>query len=150
MITQHINYSTAILSADKGVLCALLDYNPQSGSRDKQKPFKYDPKTLGELKKGDIVVVPTEDGHRCGFTTCKVVEPNHMLDPDYEKDVTWIVEKVDTEAYKTVVANEEAIIRVFKEARAATKQREMAQFWGIGEQQIAALPDLSTPIKNEE
>jgi hypothetical protein len=145
-----INYSTLVLSIDSDVQVALVDYNPQPGSRDAQKPFKYKVSEVGELKKGDIVTVPTSSDHRCGYTTCKVVKPVEALDPDYEKDVNWIVHKVDTEMHKRILHNENLIIDSVKAARREAQQNAVQQALGLSPETVSRLPLLTAPIVEEE
>lgn len=75
------------------------------------------------IKKGDIVVVPTDT--RFGFTTFKIVDDECEPDFDSSVEYKWIAGTVDLAGYKAILETEAKAIKLMNEAEKLAKRREV-------------------------
>lgn len=82
-------------------------------------------KTLDEtLKKDDLIVVPTSTRHK--MTVFKITEVDIDIDMDANAKVEWVVCKVDQDAYKTILEQEDQAIQKIKSAEMRKKRTDLA------------------------
>lgn len=115
--TTGMNYSTAIFLINNNVRAVRGTYQ-QDGSTAVFKTL--DP----TIKKDDLVVVPTSTRHL--MTVFKVTEVDVDVDMDSNVPMEWVVDKVDTEAYKALKADEDAAISKIKSAELRKKRTDLA------------------------
>lgn len=89
-------------------------------------PKRYLFKTMIEdLAVGDYVVVET--GTRHGMTVCKVTEIDLDVDFDDGQPLKWVIQRVDSEGFKAIVAAEQEAIAAAKRAELKRKRNELRQ-----------------------
>jgi hypothetical protein len=110
-----MNYSTAVMLINANIRAV-------RGQYDDGHPAEIF-KTLDQsLKKDDIVVV--ESGTRWKYTTVKLVDVDNVtVDFDSDKQMKWVVQKVDTPTHDALKAMEDKAIDVIK-AGELRKRRE--------------------------
>lgn len=110
-----MNYSTAVMLINANIRAVRGQYE-ESGPGE---IFKTLDQTLA---KGDIVVV--ESGTRWKYTTVKITEVDNVgVDFDSDKQMKWVVQKVDIPSHLAVKAMEDSAIEVLK-AGELRKRRE--------------------------
>lgn len=122
-----MNYSAAIFLINKNVRAVKCRYLP-----DDHNPTTRDPnnasifKTLDQsVKPDDFVVVPTTTRH--GMTVVKVTEVDVMPDLDaVGTDYKWIVQRVDSDAYDSLLKKEADAIAKIRSAEMRRKREDMA------------------------
>lgn len=145
-----MNLSTAIFLVNKAVRPVRVSYDPDiKAHNNPDKLFK----TLDEsLKKGDMVVVPTNTRH--GMTVCKVEEIDFRVNFDTHTQYDWIIGRVDVPAYESIIAQEKQVIDRIGKAEENRKRAELAAALGLAEINLtdldiinstAALPAPPTP-----
>lgn len=116
-----MNYSSAILLADPSVRAVKGCYDPEAPSSSKRN---YIFKTLDKsLKVGDLVVVPTETRH--GFTVFKLEQVDVLIDPSSDVELKWVVGRVDLDAYRHTMAEEDRVIQRLRAAEHRKLREEM-------------------------
>lgn len=152
-----MNYSAAIILIDKSVRLVSVSYdagNAPAGKPGTTLPFAAFKTKDATLKKGDLVVVPTETRH--GFTVGKVEEVD--ISPDFDTPAPhnaaygtpnsfygWIAGRVDKDEYDRVVKVEEDAIDTIRKADADAKRDEMAARLAKSSPGLAALMNAPQP-----
>lgn len=130
-----MNYSKAVFLINNKVRAVRGTYETSGAVAD----FKtLDP----SIAKDDLVVVPT--GTRHGFTVFKITEVDIDLDMDSPTKIEWVVCKVDQEAYKTLLSQEETAITKIKSAEMRKKREDLASaLFKDSMEEMKALPIAS-------
>lgn len=117
-----MNLSTAVfLLKNSAARAVLVTYEPDTTSR-KQDRVMY--KTFdASIKKGDMVVVPTDTRHN--LTVCQVDAVDVDVDFDSNTQVAWIVGKIDMADVNSIKAQEDNIINIIKAAEKNKKKLEL-------------------------
>lgn len=96
-------------------------------------------KTLdASIKKDDLVVVPTTT--RYNMTVCKVIDTDVDVDYDSPEEILWVVQKVDQESYKTILAQEQVAIQVIRTSETKRKRADLAKVFLANNEELASLP----------
>lgn len=118
-----MNYSTAILVMNTDARCVKVIYEPDTEhTKQTREMFKTFDKTL---KVDDFVVVPT--GTRFNLTVCKIVAVDVDDWMDTNKELGWVVGRVDMADANKVKAWEATAIEGLKDAEKRKRRREMQQ-----------------------
>jgi len=132
------NYSTAVMLFNDSIRVVHTTYYPEKdpitgvplthhngvGRIEKNDRVMY--KTLDpSIKTGDLVVVPTKTRH--GFTVVRVVDTEVEVDFDSDVEVQWIVNRVDTVSYNTILSEEARAIAEMKASQKKAKKAELRQ-----------------------
>ena len=116
-----MNYSTAILVMNPDVRCVKVIYEPDTEhTKQTREMFKTFDKTL---KVDTFVVVPT--GTRFNLTVCKIAEVDVDDWMDTNKELGWVVGRVDMADANKVKAWEATAIEGLKDAEKRKRRREM-------------------------
>lgn len=115
-----MNYSIAVFLINKNLHAVLCTYEADEGA--KRTLFKTLDKTVSI---GDYVVVQTDTRHK--MTVCKVVEVDVDVDFDSTLPVTWVISKIDREAYEQLLAQETTAIQAIKSAELRQKRDALRQ-----------------------
>jgi len=84
-------------------------------------------KTFETFEEGDLVVVPTQEAHRHGFTIVKVSEVDVKPDWESDKSIEWIAGKFDPAHFAGVLAQETKILETVSEAERAQRAKEIKE-----------------------
>lgn len=124
-----MNLSTAIFLVNKSVRPVRVSYDPDVPKHNNpDKLFKtLDP----DLKKGDMVVVPT--GTRHGMTVCKVEEIDFRVNFDTSAEYLWVIGKVDVDAYEAIKGQEATVVDRIGVAEENRKRAELAAALGLAD-----------------
>ena len=88
----------------------------------KIEPFKtMDP----SIKKDDLIVV--ESGTRHEMTVVKVVDVDVDVDFEHGPDIKWVVQRIDTAGFDTMLKNEEAAVSTVQQAEKRRKKAELRE-----------------------
>jgi len=133
-----MNNSIAVFLVNDDVRAVKVSYEGKD-AKDKYVVasgiFKtFDP----DMKTGDMVVVPTET--RVGFTVVEVVEVDVDVDFDSNSKAQWIVAKVDREAYRRTLKDEDQLVELVKSANKAKKKRELREAFIADAEGVEDLP----------
>lgn len=134
---QTMNYSTALFLINKnlrGVLCTYENYEKPKAT-DKVMYKTLDP----DIKVGDYVIVPTTTRHN--MTVVRVTDVDVEPDFDSDKEVKFIVGKVDKTEYDVIRIQEDQAIETMKAAEATSKREELKK-------KLMAHAAMSDKIKN--
>ena len=94
--------------------------------QDNQKPTVF--KTVDKsIRKGDLVVVPTDPTHRVGYTTVRVTAVDVDIDPEGSSEVKWVAGKIDEDAFKNTLRMEEDAISLIRAAEMRKKREELSK-----------------------
>lgn len=119
-----MNKTTAIFLVRKDVRCISVSYDKSTDARTGKvvpidtKSFKTVDQTI---KPKDFVLIPTDS--RWGFTVGRVEAVDLHVDFDSNEQMRWVVNKIDTETFNTMLAAEAAMMDTV--ADADRKHREM-------------------------
>lgn len=118
------NYSTAVFLINPNVRAvkAIYEAIPLSGPMQPETIFKTFDKSL---KKGDLVLVPTQTRH-C-MTVVKITEVDVEVDPDTSTQIDWIIGLIDTTQYLKTLEQESDAIKIIKSAKATKKRADLAK-----------------------
>lgn len=120
---SFINYSTAVFLINKTVRAVRVSYEQDANGKGTGALTMF--KTFDQsIKVEDFVIVPTDT--RWKMTVCRVEEVDVEVDLESTVQVQWLVGGVDNEAYKAVLAQENAAIIQIKSAEKRRKQEELA------------------------
>lgn len=110
-----MNYSTAVMLVNANIKAV-------RGQYEEHGPIEVF-KTLDQsIVKDDIVVV--ESGTRWKYTTVKILEVDSVtVDFDSDKQIKWVVQKIDTSTHTKIKEMEEQAIKVIQ-AGEMRKRRE--------------------------
>lgn len=87
-------------------------------------------KTLDpSIQKDDLVVVPTTTRH--GFTVVKVLETDMTINYDTQTEYKFVVGKVDSTAYESLLAEDKALIAKVGKIEENKKKRELMEAMGL-------------------
>ena len=115
-----MNLSTAVFLVNKSVRSVRVSYEPNIPGNPCQL-FK----TLDtSIKSGDIVIVPTDTRHK--MTCVKVEAVDFGVDFDSSTEYRWIIGRVDTDAYASILAQEGTVISRVRNAEENRKRAELA------------------------
>jgi|HubBroStandDraft_1064217.scaffolds.fasta_scaffold1016346_1 hypothetical protein len=110
-----MNYSTAVFLINNHARAINVTY--ESDDNAKRETVKtLDP----TIKVDDFVVV--QSGTRHKMTVCKVVETDVDFDLESSTPMNWIVGKVDDEAFKLTLQQEQQAIQAIKSAELRQKR----------------------------
>lgn len=139
-----MNLTTAIFLVNKSVRPVKVSYDPDNAKNNNPNwLFKtLDP----DVKKGDMVVVPTTTRH--GMTVCKVEEVDFRVNFDTTTEYHWIIGKVDVPAYESIKAQEETVTDRIAIAEENRKRQELAAAMGLGDINLTDLDIVqgATPL----
>lgn len=129
-----MNYSKSIFLINQNARSVLVSYDGND-LREKKMMFK----TLdASIKKDDLVVVPTTT--RYNMTVCKVIDTDVDVDYDSPEEILWVVQKVDQESYKTILAQEQVAIQVIRTSETKRKRADLAKVFLANNEELASLP----------
>lgn len=139
------NYSLAIFLINDDVQAVRCAYETE-GSGEHERPASgklYTFKTFDKtLKKGDIVIVPTDT--RVGFTCVKVWETNVDVDFNASYDMKWIVGKADPSHYEMIRTKESEAVEIVKAAEKKRMRDELRKdVMGYHESTVTALRQIT-------
>lgn len=118
-----MNYSTAVFLINPDARAVQCTYEKDAGGQQLQS---YVFKTLDKsIKKGDLVVVPTNTRHN--LTVVKVETTDIDIDVDTPHDIKWIVGKVDLLTHQKLLDMEAEAIAKIKAAEMRKKREELAK-----------------------
>jgi len=110
-----MNYSTAIFLINKHARGIAVTYEAdEHAKREIVKTLDQD------IQVDDFVIVQSDTRHK--MTVCKVVETDVDFDLDSNTKMNWIVNKVDTEAFKEILTQETQAIATIKRAELRQKR----------------------------
>lgn len=116
-----MNYSTAVLVMNQDARCVKTIYEPDTQSiKQTREMFKTFDKSL---KVGDFVVVPTDT--RFNLTVCQIVEVDTDDWMDVNKEIGWVVGRVDMADSDKVKAWEASAVESLKDAEKRKRRREL-------------------------
>lgn len=121
-----LNLSAAVFLVNKKIRAMGLSYEVDAEGKGKQPYYIF--KTVDpNLAVGDYVTVPTDTRH--GFTICRIEETDVDFDHLLEgvTSVKWIVNRVDTDAYKHYLEQEAEMIKAIQSAERQSKREELAK-----------------------
>lgn len=119
-----MNYTTAVMLINTNIRAINVVYE-QDKENNKVKRTLF--KSLDQdLKKGDLVVVPTDKEHRHGFTIAKVDEVDVDVDFDSSTKVEWIAAKFDIASYEKLLTEEEQYISLIKKGEQNKRRKDIA------------------------
>lgn len=124
---SKMNYSTASMLINENIRAIETVYEPDAtDSRGKvtNNVTRTVFKTLDPtIKVGDLVVVPSHTRHK--FTTVLVERVDVEVDHNDATILSWIVDKVVLEGYKTVIDQEAIWIEDFKKAEKRRQKEDL-------------------------
>lgn len=130
-----MNYSTAVFLINKNVRAVHCCYDPPADPLAKRDVTLF--KTLyADLKKGDLVVVPTTT--RVGFTVVQVEAVDVDFDPHMTCNVEWIVGRIDVAEYKRMKGLENDAISKIKKAEANRAREELRKSLNLDNPEVAS------------
>lgn len=130
-----MNYSSAIFLVRDDVRLVSVSYEVDAEGNGK-RPF-YQFKTMDPtLAVGDYVNMPTDTRHK--MTVARIEEVDLEVDLDSPAQLSWIISKVDTVSYVSIVQAEADAILVMKSAEKNRRRTELR------EKLIADNPELNT------
>lgn len=116
-----MNYSTAVMLFNDQIRAIKTIYEPDTEHK-KQQRYIY--KTLDTtIKKGDLVVIPTDTRH-C-YTVVLVDEVDVEVDYESGIEIKWVVSRADTDSYKAVLEQEKVWIDTMKKAEVRKKKKDI-------------------------
>lgn len=116
-----MNFSTAVLIMPTGARCVKVIYEPDTEhTKQTREMFKTLDTTLNV---DDFVVVPT--GTRLNLTVCKVVAVDVDDWMDVNKEIGWIVGRVNMADANKIKEWESAAIESLKDAEKRKRRREL-------------------------
>jgi hypothetical protein len=128
-----MNFTTAVFLVNENARAMRCVYEPApddltNNSHEKlpRAPLKeYVFKTLDQtIHKDDLCVVPS--GTRHGFTVVKVIEEDVDVDLDAPFEMKWIVAKVDTVQYQSLLDMEKDAVSKIRKADIRKKRSDLA------------------------
>lgn len=129
-----MNYSKSIFLINQNARSILVSYDG-ADLREKKMMFK----TLdASIKKDDLVVVPTTT--RYNMTVCKVVDTDVDVDYDSPEEILWVVQKIDQESYKAILAQEQVAIQIIRTSETKRKRADLAKVFLANNEELASLP----------
>lgn len=135
-----MNNSKLVLLINDDARCIKAKYD----DHEPPKLFKTFDQTIAE---DDMVVVTTDTRH--GFTVVKVTEVDVEIDFDKEETVRWIVQKVEMEAFKEVLDQEQEAISLVHSAERNRKKKELREsLFANNEAELKAL-SMAKVIEDE-
>ncbi len=155
MTNAPLNYSTAVMLFDERIRAVNTIYKPDAVNADgtsKRNEVRTMYKTLDHsIKKGDLVVVPTEPHHRHGATVVMVDEVDVEVDFDSQVQVKWIVAKVDDAPYIQTLADEEKWIAQIKASETRKKRENIRANMKemLAEVGVTSVPQLGGPTTDQ-
>lgn len=118
-----MNYTTAVFLINPEARAVQCSYEKDSGG---VQLASYLFKTLDKsVKKGDLVVVPTNTRHN--LTVVKVEAVDVDIDVDTPHDIKWIVGKVDLLTHQKLLDMEAEAVATIKAAEMRKKREELAK-----------------------
>jgi len=139
------NYSTAVMLFNEDIKAISIVYEPDVDGKPKQQRYTF--KTLNkDLKKGDLVVIPTDTRH--GYTVVLVDAVDVEVDFESSVQLKWIVDKVHVEGYQEILANEAKLVDVMKKSEVRHKKEEIKGkvFSFVKEEEIKAFAITHAPV----
>jgi hypothetical protein len=125
----------------RGIKC---EYEPVEENPKRQTYFF---KTMDQsIEVGDYVVVPTNT--RVGQTVVRVTEIDVDPDFDFDKPVSWIIDRVDTSNYTELLEQEEAAIKVAQSAEKRKKREELRKSMDLDKD--ARINELAIANRSDE
>lgn len=116
-----MNYSTAILIMNDNARCVKVTYEMDTEhTKADREMFKTFDKSI---EVGQYVVVPTNTRHN--LTVCKVVEVDVDEWIDTQKNLQWIVGRVDIEDAAKIKVQEEQAVVAIKHAEKLKRRKEL-------------------------
>lgn len=137
-----MNHSKVIFLVNSKVRAILATYEEdQPNNPAKATMFK----TLDEsIQPGDIVVVGTNTRHRA--TIVRVKEVDVPVDFDLPDIIDWVIGKVDMDAHRDLVKNENDIIGAARRGEMQRKREALAKdIIGDGIRDLRNMPLVSLP-----
>lgn len=144
-----MNLSTAIMLVNDSVRAVRVEYDPDNYKNNSpNKLFKtLDP----DLKKDDLVIVPTSTRH--GFTIAKVTEVGFRPDFNAVEQYSWVAGKLDKGAYDSIIEQEKVVVDRIGDAETNRMKEQLRQSMGLGSINFSDLdvvrgsvtPALSSP-----
>lgn len=124
-----MNLSAAVFLVEESARAVRVEYDPDTPRNN--NPSKYFKTVSPDLKKDDLVVVPTHTRH--GFTVAKIVEIDFQVDFHTTEQYSWIVSKVDKAGYDHTLEVEKKIIQRVGKAEENKMRVELKTSLGLGE-----------------
>lgn len=131
-----MNYTKCILLVDDSVKVVRVNYDSAGNDRF----FKT---LIQDLKKDDLVVIPTSTRHN--FTVGKVAEIDCLVDLDDNTQLGWIAQKVDNDAYEATLKQESVAVEQIKSAE--LRQKKSALLDAIKVDRAAITGMLAAPVE---
>lgn len=121
-----MNKTTAIFLVRKDVRCVSVSYDKTVDHRGKVVPIDTKSfKTVDpNIQPKDLVLIPTDS--RWGFTVGRVEAVDLHVDFDSNEQMRWIVSKIDTETFNTMVEAEAKMMDTVAEADRKHREQELA------------------------
>jgi predicted Mrr-cat superfamily restriction endonuclease len=140
-----MNYSTAVFLVNDKVRAIAVTYEADGYDADGRPTTikaaaRYTFKTFDQsIKKGDLVIVPTNTRHK--FTICKVVDADLEIDFDADTELKWIAGVFEEDAYKRTLEQETVMLEAIKSAEKNRKREELRKsLMADSESKLLALP----------
>jgi predicted Mrr-cat superfamily restriction endonuclease len=139
-----MNYSTAVFLVNDKVRAIAVTYEADGYDADGRPTSKvaarYTFKTFDQsIKKGDLVIVPTNTRHK--FTICKVVEVDLEIDFDADAELKWIAGVFEQDGYQRTLEQEAVMLEAIKSAEKNRKREELRKsLMADSESKLLALP----------
>lgn len=119
-----MNTSTAVMLINEEIRAITTSYDVEPENKTGFVPKRVMFKTLDKtINVGDLVVVPTSTRH--GFTVVKVMEVDVDVDFESPTKIEWIVQKVDTAPYSTILQEENKWVETLKASEKRRKREEI-------------------------
>lgn len=114
----------------------------ENGNAETFKTFDHD------IRVGDLVVVQSSTRHN--MTVCKVTETNVDVNFDSTHPISWVVQKIDKDAFDTVLEQEGQAIAAVQAAELRRKKAELRRtMFADHEESIAALALANKPAADD-
>jgi hypothetical protein len=123
-----MNLSTAVFLVEESARAVRVEYDPDVARNN--NPSKLFKTVSPDLKKDDLVVVPTHTRH--GFTVAKITEIDFQVDFHTTEQYAWIVSKVDKAGYDHTLEVEKTIIQRVGKAEENKMRAELKASMGLG------------------
>ena len=140
-----MNYSTAVFLVNDKVRAIAVTYEADGYDADGRPTTikaaaRYTFKTFDQsIKKGDLVIVPTNTRHK--FTICKVVEADLEIDFDADTELKWIAGVFEQDGYQRTLEQEAVMLEAIKSAEKNRKREELRKsLMADSESKLLALP----------
>lgn len=120
-----MNLSAAIFLVNTSVRALRVSYDPDIPKHNSATACAHFKTLDPSIAVGDKVVVPTNTRH--GMTVCKVEEVDIRVNFDSPIDWQWVIGRVDTPAYESILAQERKVTDRIGLAEENRKRKELSE-----------------------